>query len=60
MFSLAGKKVLITGATGGIGGSIAKTFHNAGATLAISGSKQEKLEALAAELTSPSPSQGEG
>ena len=50
MFSLAGKKVLITGATGGIGGAIAKTVLEAGATLAISGTKAEKLEAFAKEL----------
>ena len=50
MFSLTGKKILITGATGGIGGSIAKTFHGAGATLAISGSKIEKLEQFAGAL----------
>ncbi len=48
MFNLAGKKALVTGATGGIGGAIAKTLHDAGATLVISGSKQEKLEALSA------------
>lgn len=50
MFSLAGKKVLITGATGGIGGAIAKTMLDAGATLAISGTRPEKLEAFAKEL----------
>ncbi len=50
MFSLAGKKVLITGATGGIGGAIAKTMLEAGATLAISGTRPEKLEAFAKEL----------
>lgn len=50
MFSLSGKKVLITGATGGIGGAIAKTFRAAGATLAISGTRPEKLEAFAQEL----------
>jgi 3-oxoacyl-[acyl-carrier protein] reductase len=50
MFSLAGKKALITGATGGIGGSISRTLHGAGATLAISGSKQEKLEQFSREL----------
>ncbi len=49
-FSVTGKKALITGATGGIGGSIAKTLHAAGAQLAISGSRIEKLEAFAAEL----------
>jgi 3-oxoacyl-[acyl-carrier protein] reductase len=50
MFSLAGKKVLITGATGGIGGAIAKTLKDAGAHIAISGTRPEKLEAFAAEL----------
>lgn len=50
MFSLAGKKILITGATGGIGGAIAKTMKDAGATLAISGTKLEKLETFAQEL----------
>lgn len=50
MFSLSGKKALITGATGGIGGEIANAFHKSGAALAISGSKQEKLDALAAQL----------
>ncbi len=49
-FSLTGKKALITGATGGIGGAIAKTFHGAGANLAISGSRQEKLDIFAKEL----------
>ena len=50
MFSVAGKKALITGATGGIGGSIARALHAGGAQLAISGSRQEKLDAFAAEL----------
>lgn len=50
MFSLAGKKILITGATGGIGGAIAQTLQAAGATLAISGTRIEKLEAFAKEL----------
>ena len=50
MFSLAGKKALITGATGGIGGAISKSFHQAGASLAISGSKQEKLDQFASSL----------
>ncbi len=52
MFSLNDKKALVTGATGGIGGAIAQTFYEAGASLAISGSKQEKLEKLALELSS--------
>jgi 3-oxoacyl-[acyl-carrier protein] reductase len=55
MFSLQNKKALITGATGGIGGAIAKALHGAGATIAISGSKQEKLDALAAELSGAIP-----
>ena len=50
MFTLTDKKVLITGATGGIGGAIAKTLHGAGAQLAISGSRQEKLETFAGQL----------
>lgn len=48
--SLEGKKILITGATGGIGGAIAQSFHQAGAQLALSGSKPEKLDQLAASL----------
>lgn len=52
MFTLTNKKSLVTGATGGIGGAIAKAFHQAGADVAISGSKQEKLEALTNELSS--------
>lgn len=47
---LQGKKALITGATGGIGGAIAKAFKHAGAEIAISGTRVEALQALAAEL----------
>lgn len=50
MFDLTGKKALVTGATGGIGASIAKALHGAGAEVAISGTRAEKLEALKAEL----------
>ncbi len=50
MFNLDGKKALITGATGGIGAAIAKTLHAAGAEVAISGTRAEKLDALAGEL----------
>jgi len=50
MFDLTGKRALVTGATGGIGASVAKTLHRAGASVAISGTRAEKLEALAAEL----------
>ena len=37
MFDLTGKTALVTGATGGIGGAIARAFHQQGATVAISG-----------------------
>ncbi len=50
MFDLTGKNALITGASGGIGGAIAKALHGAGATVALSGTRVEPLEALAAEL----------
>ena len=50
MFSLDGKKALITGATGGIGAEIATALHSAGAHVGISGRNSEKLEALAAKL----------
>lgn len=52
MFSLEGKTALVTGATGGIGEAIARMFHTAGATVAVSGRKADKLEALVAELGS--------
>ncbi len=50
MFDLTGKKALVTGATGGIGGAIVRTFHKAGATVALSGRNEEKLNELAKEL----------
>lgn len=50
MFDLSGKCALVTGATGGIGSAIAKALHAQGAVVAVSGTKAEKLEALAAEL----------
>ncbi|WP_121629932.1 3-oxoacyl-ACP reductase FabG [Tropicibacter alexandrii] len=50
MFDLTGKNALITGASGGIGGAIAKALHGAGATVGLSGTRVEPLEALAAEL----------
>lgn len=50
MFNLSGKTALVTGATGGIGGEIAKALHAQGATVGISGRNEEKLSALAAEL----------
>ena len=50
MFDLTGKCALVTGASGGIGGEIAKTLHAAGAVVGLSGTRVEPLEALAAEL----------
>ncbi|MEZ5767858.1 MAG: 3-oxoacyl-[acyl-carrier-protein] reductase [Paracoccaceae bacterium] len=50
MFDLTGKSALVTGASGGIGGAIARALHGAGATVALSGTRQEPLDALAAEL----------
>jgi len=50
MFELTGKTALVTGATGGLGGSIARALHKQGATVAISGTRKEALEALAGEL----------
>lgn len=50
MFDLTGKSALVTGASGGIGGEIAKALHAAGAKVALSGTRVEPLEALAAEL----------
>jgi 3-oxoacyl-[acyl-carrier protein] reductase len=50
MFSLAGRSALVTGATGGIGGAIARTLHGAGAAVAISGTNAAKLDQLASDL----------
>ena len=50
MFDLTGKTALVTGATGGIGGAIARAFHHQGATVAISGTRRELLDQLAGEL----------
>jgi len=50
MFDLTGQSALVTGATGGIGGAIARALHAQGATVAISGTRREALEALASEL----------
>jgi 3-oxoacyl-[acyl-carrier protein] reductase len=52
MFDLTGKSALVTGASGGIGADIARTLHAAGATVGLSGTRVEPLEALAAELGS--------
>lgn len=50
MFDLTGKTALVTGATGGIGGAIARGFHGQGATVALSGRKEDVLKALADDL----------
>ncbi len=50
MFSLSGKPALVTGASGGIGAAIARALHAQGAVVALSGTRREALEALAAEL----------
>ena len=50
MFDLTGRTALVTGATGGIGGAIAQALHAQGATVAISGTRREVLDALAAKL----------
>jgi len=50
MFSLAGRCALVTGASGGIGAEIARTLHAQGALVALSGTRREALDALAAEL----------
>jgi 3-oxoacyl-[acyl-carrier protein] reductase len=50
MFDLTGKTALVTGASGGIGGAIAKALHTQGATVVLSGTRQEALDALKAEL----------
>lgn len=52
MFDLTGKTALVTGASGGIGGAIARALHAAGATVALSGTRTAPLEALAADLGS--------
>lgn len=50
MFDLTGKRALVTGASGGIGGAIAKALHAQGAVVALSGTREAALKALAAEL----------
>ena len=52
MFDLTGKTALVTGASGGIGAAIAKSLHAQGATVALSGTRVEALDRLAAELGS--------
>lgn len=52
MFDLTGKTALVTGASGGIGSAIATALHGQGATVALSGTRQEALEKVAADLGS--------
>ena len=58
MFDLTGMTALVTGASGGIGSAIAKALAAQGATLALSGSNEEKLKAFAAELGASKPEAG--
>ena len=50
MFDLSGRAALVTGASGGIGGAIARALHDAGARVVLSGTREAALEALAGEL----------
>src|ERR671937_78057 len=50
MFDLTGKSALVTGASGGIGGAIARALHGRGGTTAISGTRRDVLDQLAGEL----------
>jgi 3-oxoacyl-[acyl-carrier protein] reductase len=50
MFDLNGKSALVTGASGGIGAAIARALHGAGASVALSGTREGPLTELAAEL----------
>jgi len=50
MFELTGKTALVTGATGGLGGTIARALHKQGAAVAISGTRKDALDQLAGEL----------
>lgn len=50
MFDLSGKVALVTGATGGIGGAIARSLHDRGAHVVLAGRRREALDTLAGEL----------
>lgn len=51
MFDLTGRTALVTGASGGIGGAVARAFDAAGAAVAVSGTRRDRLDALAGELS---------
>jgi 3-oxoacyl-[acyl-carrier protein] reductase len=50
MFNLQGRKALVTGASGGLGGAIARTLHAQGATVAVSGTRRAALDEIASSL----------
>ena len=50
MFALNGRKALVTGATGGIGSAVAHALHAQGATVTLSGTRRDALDALASDL----------
>ncbi|OYX32810.1 MAG: 3-oxoacyl-[acyl-carrier-protein] reductase [Caulobacterales bacterium 32-69-10] len=50
MFDLSGKTALVTGASGGLGGAIARSLHAQGATVVLSGTRAEALQAVAADM----------
>ena len=55
MFDLSGKKALVTGASGGLGGAIARAFHGQGAEVALSGTKVAALEKAGVEVVERAP-----
>ena len=55
MFDLTGKTALVTGASGGLGDAIARALHAQGAIVALSGTRRDALDALAAELETRRP-----